>query len=274
MRLVSDPLSFPLDPSVYLGLIGLFWGHAWLARGRGARLIHTVYFGIGLTIIWVALETPLSTLADHYLQTAHMAKHMLLMAFAAPFLLLGLTPAMAGMLLRLPVLGRLLRVITEPLPAQVINGLVIIGWHIPPLYELGLRNMGLHVAEHISFLAAGVIYWWPLIRATASQGERSLSDPQRLVYLFLGSLPMMAVSLPLQFSREPFYPFYVQAPSLIPGITAVLDQNIAGVVMMTVDMAALATDALVIFFRWVGQETKADYERLDRLAPHERQDTG
>lgn len=265
------PLAFPLDPSVYGGLLVLFLGHAWLARDRGATIVQTVYFMTGLIVIWIALETPISILADRYLQSAHMVKHMLLLAYAPPFLLLGLTPAMAGALLRLPLLGRLLTTLTQPIPAQIINAVVIVGWHLPPLYELGLRNIWFHVAEHLTFLSAGVLYWWPLIRSTGSQSSRPLSDPQRFIYLFVGSFPMMAVSLPLQFSRVLFYPFYARVPAVLPGITAVLDQNIAGVVMMVMDMAALATDAVVVFYRWIGRELQADYEELDRQAAGDRQ---
>ena len=52
--------------------------------------------------MWLALETPLDTLSDYYLMSAHMAQHMLLMGIASPFLLLGLSRSMAAELLRVP----------------------------------------------------------------------------------------------------------------------------------------------------------------------------
>jgi putative membrane protein len=264
--LAGDPfLEFPLDPSVYLGLVGLLLAYAWMSRGLELPRIRALYFGLGVAVIWLALETPLDTLGDEYLQAAHMVQHMLLVAFAPPLLLLGLSPEMAGRLVRIPGL----RALTEWLPAQAIYAAVIILWHIPPVYDAALENDLLHIVEHLSFLAAGVLFWWPLILSTSAHARRPLSDPERLLYLFVGSLPMMAVALSLQFSRTLFYQAYVDAPRVLAGITPVLDQNIAGALMMLMDMSVLAVDGLVALYRWFAREQREDLARLDQLADEE-----
>src|SRR5437762_14390655 len=92
-------ISWPLDPTVYAGLLVLFFGHAWLARGAAdARRRHTVYFLAGLFTVWLALETPIDTISDYYLDSVHMLQHVLLAFVAPPLMLLGLSPAMAGSL--------------------------------------------------------------------------------------------------------------------------------------------------------------------------------
>jgi putative membrane protein len=78
-------ISWPFDPTVDAGLAAMSLGYAWLARRVGAPRRNAFYFCIGLLIVWLALETPLDTLADHYLMSAHMAQHMLLMAVARHF---------------------------------------------------------------------------------------------------------------------------------------------------------------------------------------------
>src|SRR5438034_870246 len=94
-------ISWPLDPTVYAGLLVLLFGHAWLARGASdARRQHTVYFLAGLFTVWLALETPIDTIFDRYLDSVHMLQHVLLAFVAAPLMLLGLSPALAGSLLR------------------------------------------------------------------------------------------------------------------------------------------------------------------------------
>ena len=53
-------MGWPFDPTVYLGLVLLYLGHAWLARGApDLERKHTLYFGLGLVTIWVALESPI-----------------------------------------------------------------------------------------------------------------------------------------------------------------------------------------------------------------------
>ena len=48
----------------------------------------------GVLVLFVALATPLDTLGDEYLFTAHMIQHLLLTLGAAPLLLAG-TPELA-----------------------------------------------------------------------------------------------------------------------------------------------------------------------------------
>ena len=190
-------IAWPFDLSVDAGLVALSLGYAWLARRVGAPRRKALYSCIGLLVVWLALETPLDTVADHYLMSAHMAQHMLLMAVAPPFLLLGLDRTMAAALLRVP----LLRLLTEPVPAQAAYAAAMIGWHLPWLYMLALQDPVVHVLEHLAFLAAGTLLWWPVTGATRVHLRWSLGEPGVVAYLLAGMLPMMAVSLPLQFSR-------------------------------------------------------------------------
>ncbi len=119
--------------------------------------------------------------------------------------------------------------------------------------RLALRDPVVHVFEHLAFLAAGTLFWWPVIWATRVHSRRPLDEPGVVVYLLTGMLPMMAVSLPLQFSRHLFYPFYGGAPRLIPSISPVIDQNIAGAVTMLMETAATGVDAVIVSYRWLGE---------------------
>src|SRR4029077_16294922 len=157
--------TWPFDPTVYLGLLALFFGHAWLARrADDAEPRHTLYFGLGLLSLWVALETPVDTISDRYLDSVHMFQHVLLGFIAPPLMLLGLSAGMAARLAAVP----LIRVVTEPVPAQVIAGGVMVIWHLPALYDATLHSESLHVVEHLTFIAAGVVLFWPVLRITSA----------------------------------------------------------------------------------------------------------
>ncbi len=248
-------VTWPFDPSVYVGLVVLFFGHAWLARGAAdAERKHTVYFLAGLFTVWLALETPIDTISDYYLDSVHMLQHVLLAFVAPPLMLLGLSAAMAGSLLRVPGL----RAITEPIPAQLIAAVVMIAWHIPTLYDATLANESLHILEHVMFIGSGLVLYWPIVQATSAHARWEMSAGAKLVYMLLATLPQDGVALVLIFSRVPFYDFYTHAPRLLEGFTALIDQTIAGAVLMIFGKVTLGIAAGVVFFRWFGAEHRAD----------------
>jgi putative membrane protein len=252
-------VSWPLDPTVYAGLVVLFLGHAWLARDApDATRKHTLYFLGGLFVLWLALETPLDTIGDYYLDTVHMLQHVLLAFVAPPLLLLGLSPDMAGRVARVPGV----RAATEPVAAQVIAGAIMIGWHVPAFYEATLYNEWVHVLEHVMFVVSGLVLYWPMLDATSVHSKWRMSDGAKLVYMLLATLPQDGVALVLIFSRVPFYEYYANVPRLVPGYTALIDQTIAGAVLMIFGKITLGVAAAVIFFRWFGAEQAADRARM------------
>jgi putative membrane protein len=255
-------MSWPVDLSVYAGLVVLFLGHAWLAGTvSDARQKHSLYFGLGLITLWLALETPLDTISDHYLDSVHMLQHVLLGFIAPPLMLLGLSPQMVQRLVRVPGV----RAITEPVSAQVIAGLVMVVWHLPPLYNATLYSEPLHVVEHLAFIASGLVLYWPILAATSAHARWQMSPGARLLYMLLATLPQDGVALVLIFSRAPFYEFYTHAPRLVASFTPLIDQTVAGALLMILGKATMAVAALAVFFRWFGAEHRANHPNVAGL---------
>ena len=248
-------MTWPVDLSVYAGLVILYLGHAWLAGTvSDAQRKHSLYFGLGLITLWLALETPLDTISDYYLDSVHMFQHVLLGFVAPPLMLLGLSSQMVGQIVRVPGV----RALTEPVPAQVIAGLVMVGWHLPPLYDATLNSEPLHIVEHVSFISAGVVMYWPILQATSAHAHWQMSPGAKLLYMLLATLPQDGVALALIFSRVPFYDYYTHVPRLIPSLTPLIDQTVAGAVLMTLGKATLAVAAIAVFIRWFGADHRAD----------------
>src|SRR4029077_5819797 len=165
---------------------------------------------------------------------------------------------MVGRIVRVPGI----RAITEPVPALVIAGLVMVVWHLPALYDATLYNGTLHVVEHLMFIAAGMLMYWPIIEATASQARWRMSPGAELLYMLVATLPQDGVALALIFSRVPFYEYYTHAPRLVASLTPVIDQTVAGAVLMILGKATLAVAAIAVFFHWFGSEQQADRTRV------------
>ena len=214
----------------------------------------------GLFFLWLALETPIDNISDRYLDSVHMLQHVLLGFVAPPLLLLGLSGDMVARLVAVPFV----RAVTEPVPAQIVAAGVMIVWHVPALYDATLHSESLHIVEHLTFIAGGLVLFWPVLRDTSAYARWHMSPGAKLVYLLAATIPQDAVALALLFSRDPFYEFYTQVPRLVPGLTPVIDQTLAGAVLMVLGKATMTVCGLAVFFEWFGAEHREDMARLAR----------
>ena len=102
-------------------------------------------------------------------------------------------------------------------------------WHIPALYDAAVEHPLVHVLEHLSFFAAGVALWWPLVQPVPMRRRPHRHAAGRLHRAGKGGLA--ALGLFLAWARPRIYPYYEDTPR-IWGLSPVEDQNVAGVIMM------------------------------------------
>ena len=120
-----------------------------------------------------------------------------------------------------------MRVLTSPVPAFILFNADIYLWHVPYLYDLTLQNQNVHVLEHLTFIAAGMIVWCPVLNPVR---EMRLSHPGQLLFLFANLFPGMALGIVFSFYPQPLYSPYLHDPRLW-GIPVLIDQQIGGLIM-------------------------------------------
>jgi putative membrane protein len=199
-------------------------------------------FLLGAFLVWVAVGSPLAAF-DEQLLTVHMVQHLLLMTIAPALILLG-APVMP-MLHGLPkdflrfILGPLFRwrpvqllghLASHPAPCWIAGAAVLVGWHIPAAFALGLQSEGWHAAEHACFLGAGFLFWWPVVQPWPSVPVWPRWS--MLLYLFLATLPCDILSGFLVFSERVVYPVYLSSAHSF-GMSVLEDQQCAGALMWT-----------------------------------------
>ena len=225
-----------LAASLMLYAAGLrrLWGQA--GAGRGIRGAHAAAFGAGWLAVALALVSPLDGLGAR-LFSAHMVQHELLMAVAAPLLVIGrplavwtwaLPPParrLAGRWTRQPVLARAWATLTDPMVAWALHGVVLWGWHVPAMFEWALRSDGMHTLQHSSFLLSALLFWWSPL-AGASRVGRGAS----MFYLFSTMVHTGALGALLTFSPTVWYPSYGDTAASL-GVDPVEDQQLGGLVM-------------------------------------------
>ena len=208
-------------------------------------------FLCGMLVMFVALLSPLHELGDRYLFSAHMVQHLLLTLVVAPLLIVGTPSWMLRPLVNVPQVFRVARIATLPVVAFVVFNAVFVLWHIPTLYDLALRERGVHILEHVMFLVAALLMWWPLLGRLPE-----LPRPSYLVqmlYLFVHPTVPAILGAIITFSDGVLYEWYAAAPR-IWGLSAHTDQQIGGIIMWIPGGLAYLFSLMVVFLVWAGQE--------------------
>jgi cytochrome c oxidase assembly factor CtaG len=209
-----DPYSWAWNPEalVVVPLLAVGYGLAWrrfpTSGWRVASYVAALVLLLAVTI------TPVETIALNYLLSVHLLQNVVLAEWAPALFVLGLPPALAAPLPRVP-----------PVPALALWLVNYAIWHVPVVYDTALRNPHtlLHL-EHALYFATGVLVWWPVVHGRHGPGFKA-------GYLFAAFALASPIGLLLALIPEAIYDFYVDAPERLWGLSPLTDQQIAGVTM-------------------------------------------
>jgi putative membrane protein len=270
------------EPGMWVALVLTAWLYAaglralWRHAGPGAGIGRTeaTAFGLGWLALVVATMSPLDALATLSF-AAHMVQHELMVLVAAPLIVLGrplpamlwgmparLRPA-AARLLRASGIGRLARALGTPAIATLLHAVVLWAWHAPPLVELSMASHWAHHLQHGAFFGSALLFWSAVLgtvrgpipgRRAARSGARH-GAPEApaigMAWLLVTLLHTSMLGAVLAFAPTPLYPHYVvAAPTL--GLSALADQQLAGLVMWVPGGIAYLVAALVLLARLLG----------------------
>ncbi len=242
-------IGFTLWTLAYELLTGPFRSRFYGAARPSSR--QRLAFHAGTLIALLALVSPLDELGDEYLFSAHMLQHLLLMFGAAPLWVIGLPGWLVDGLLP-ALLRRPARLLTQPLAAYMIFAGVMFIWHIPAIYRSAQENEALHIFEHLSFMGAAMLGWWPVWGADTRR-LTATSSPVRVIYTFLLSFPCTALAALLTFASAPLYPLYAHGP-LFAGLSPIEDQRLGGLMMWFPTHMVILLALGFAFFRWLSGE--------------------
>ena len=238
-----------VHPSTAIGISALGALYIWASKvlQREPSAAQRSFFFSGLLLMFASLNGPIHDLSDDYLFSAHMVQHLLLTLAVPPLLLAG-TP---GWMLR-PVLSRrriapVARFFTRAPIAFVAFNLVIAVWHLPAFYNAAMAHHSLHILEHLMFMAAAVLMWWPLLSQLPEFPR--LAYPGQMLYSFLMSIPMSIVAIYIAMADHVLYPAYSAAPRVLP-LSPLEDQLLGALIMWIPGGLIFIIIMTVVFFKW------------------------
>ena len=203
---------------------------AWSVPWRRRR---TASFVAGTAVLAAAPLVPSASLAGH------MTEHALLIGVAAPLLVLGAPGALAMRALPPRARGACVALLRSRAAAVVAHPavtwslFVAVQWtfHVTPLIEASETRPALHAFEHVAFVAAGILFWVPVIGSNPV--PRRLGGAERSLYLF----------------------FAVPAVDMAGVALMARGEEAAGVAMLAGSLPVVL-GAIVVTWRWIVSEER------------------
>ncbi len=216
--------------------------------------------------LWiVGLLSPVDWYGDDLL-SAHMLQHLMIADLAAPIMLVGLrNPVLAFFLPRsvLVPLARThwlrsgFRLLRQPLVALPVYVLVLYGWHFSIFFDAAVRHPFVHALQHSSFIAIGVLVWWSVLEP---KKRRLRGELWKIGHVLAARFLGMFLGMCFVLIRHPIYTDVYGSGERALGLSAIRDQQLAGALMVTLDII-LMVFALAFFFSRAGQQYDVDEAR-------------
>ena len=228
-------------------------------RGQPVPGWRQFLFWLGIGLVIVALNSPVDELGEQHFFFVHMFQHVLLGDLAPLCFVAGLTGPVLRPVLALRPVERL-RFLTHPLVALPVWAVNLYVWHLPVLYQAALHHDAIHALEHFLFFTCGCLMWSPVLETLPAPvwfgtgWKVGYIVAVRFIETVLGNIFI--------WSSTPFYSWYEHATP-VWGISAVHDQNLAGVVMM-LEGGFVTLGALAWLFLKLAQEGELKQELIEQ----------
>lgn len=229
------------------------------AGRKTVRPWRAMSFALGCAATAIALLSVLDRWSD-ILFSAHMAQHEILMLVSAPLMVLGrpfivtlwsVSPATRDRVaatVRSNLVAKTWDAISGPLAVLLLHAIVLWAWHIPFLFEAALHNETIHVIQHLGFFLTAALFWWALIHGRYGK----LGYGVAVLYIFATAMHAEVLGALLTFGSHTWYPTHASRTAAA-GVSAVADQQLAGIVMWIPFGVVFVLIALGLFAAWLGE---------------------
>lgn len=213
------------------------------------------YFVAAVVVFFLTLASPLNSLAEGFLFSAHMAQHMILLLIVPMLVLLGLPEKKAT------VGGAARRFRLPPFVGWISGVGAMWIWHERTLCDLATRTQTYRNIQIVSLIVLGTLFWWPLLGMYARQRVRPLVG---VVYLFTACMACSLLGIFVTFTPLgdvcPIYLSPPQRPAILSmirdnwGFTPDKDQQFGGLLMWVPGCGIYLAAVMAMLARWYRNE--------------------
>ena len=279
--------DWSLDPPLVLcvDLAFLYWLGARRTvtplRKRAAQRWRDISFYAALLVLVLALSSPLDALSEQ-LFWAHMLQHVLVMLLAAPLIVLARPWIRLWRSLPLSTRRWLARGLSQgrrtaplrsacallgrPDTSFVVFSVVLLGWHLPRMFNATLTSSALHGLEHSLFFASAVLFFKQVIPSPPL--HLSLAPALRVLYAIGAMIVSWALAVVLALAPHALYAHYAHEATRPGGISALADQQLAAGIMWVPGSITFLIVVFVYVHRWLAPSEPAGNRAVRLIGGH------
>lgn len=251
-------------PALIIALLFTLWH--WY--GNGYKFTHNsrIFFA-GILLLLLVTLSPLDFLGHHYLFSAHMTEHIMLLLIIPPLLLAGTDPGYLKRLISKSFFRKTGKVLFHPVTAWVLGVGSMYIWHIPSLYLAMKQSQAIMVLQMVSLLLIGLVFIWPVFSPVEWM---KLHPLERALYLFSACVGCTVLGIFIAFTPVDVYTTLHMAQnaaveSLIVnnwGITPAIDQQMGGLIMWVPACFVYVANILITLAKWY-RTPEAEFQKYN-----------
>jgi putative membrane protein len=261
----THPWAWHAHPEVWLLVVGIVTLAVIAVRVIGPKVVapgesvvsgrQLRAFAVAVVLLELVADWPLHDIGETYLYSFHMIQHALLTLVVAPLFLLATPTWLARLVIGDGWFGgKALRWLARPVPAGVIFNAVIVFSHWQNMVDVSVRYGSVHFGMHVLLFASALLMWMPVCGPLP---ELRISLPAQMLYLFLMSVVPTIPAAWLTFADGVVYKSYDISYRMF-GLSAVTDQQLAGLFMKLVAGGYLWVLIITLFFKWSARNEEAE----------------
>ncbi|HLR51434.1 MAG TPA: cytochrome c oxidase assembly protein [Candidatus Avamphibacillus sp.] len=254
------------------------WGPLWLVLVIGIGYLYnkhlvqsheyekdpkrTKLFYTGLVLFYLVHGSPFSVIADHYLFSGLMLQASLTYFVIIPFFIIGLPFKWFKKYAWNHKLRLSIKVAGHPWLTLVLFNAIFSIYFLPGVFNV------IHDSFILSFVTKAILFfyaffmWWAIINPVRRLND--LAPHIRIAYIFFASVLLFPIGFYFIVVLQAHYPVYqATAGELLPGMTAVYDQQLAGGILKLIQLSSFIYAMFKIVQSW-GQKEMEEGHPYDK----------
>lgn len=210
------------------------------------------YFFSAVVLLYAVKGSPFTIIANDYIFSAHMFQISMMFFVVTPLFILSLPVDFIRRYFWDYRMRNAIKLFAHPwMTAIFFNGLLTI-YFVPSVFNT------IQASATLTFIAQAILWihaflmWWTII--TPLPEVSKLTDFTRAAYVFCTAMLLMPIGIFLIIIEKAHYPVYAAVVDMMPMMTAVYDQQLAGGTLKAIQLTSYGIALFKIMMLWAKKE--------------------